>query len=123
MQLFFKLGMKKRFHIKNNYEFQEIINKGKRVVTKNYILYYDQAKMVRNDRVGISASKKLGNAVERNKIRRQVRMMVDEISDFNRGVDIIIIVRNNYLSCSYEDNKKQLFKAYEKVYNNTVDEL
>lgn len=37
--------------------------------------------------------KKLGNAVVRNKIKRQVRSMVDDCFDFNEAFDTIIIVR------------------------------
>ena len=115
--------MKKRYRIKRNEEFQQIIHKGKKVVARGYIVYYDKAVMLTNDRVGISVGKKLGNAVERNKIKRQVRMMVNELTDFNRGLDIVIIVRNRYNDRTFEENKKELLKVYESVYNSIVDEL
>ncbi|MBQ9036581.1 MAG: ribonuclease P protein component [Erysipelotrichaceae bacterium] len=114
--------MKKRYRIKKNEEFQQIIHKGKKVVAKAFIVYYDKSVMLMNDRVGISVSKKLGNAVERNKIKRQVRMMVNEITNFNHGLDIVIIVRNRFNDRSYQENKKELLKVYETVYNNDVDQ-
>lgn len=114
--------MKKRYRIKKNEEFQQIIHNGKKVVARGFIVYYDKSVMLMNDRVGISVSKKLGNAVERNKIKRQVRMMVNEITNFNHGLDIVIIVRNRFNDRSYQVNKKELLKVYETVYNNDVDQ-
>ena len=114
--------MKKRFRVKRNEEFQQIIKEGTKIVTKSFIAYRNGARMLTNDRVGISVSKKLGNAVERNRIKRQVRMMVMEITDFHSGFDSVIIVRNRYNERSYEDNKKELLKIYETVYNDDVDQ-
>ena len=110
-------SMKKRFKIKRKEEFQKIIKARKRLVGKGFIVYYSQPLNVSNDRVGISVSKKLGNAVVRNRIKRQVRMMVGEITDFHNGLDVIIIVRNDYLTRSFDENKKELLKLYESVYN------
>ena len=66
-------------------------------------------------RVGISVGKKLGNAVVRNKIKRQVRMMVDEIFDFTEKFDTIIIVRPKYHEENYGNNKKGLERLKKKV--------
>lgn len=115
--------MKKRFRVKSNEEFQAIITKGKRLAGKGFVIYYAKSAMVTNDRVGISVGKKIGCAVERNKIKRQVRMMVDELVDFHKGIDTVVIVRSSYLDRDFETNKKELSKMYESVYNKVVDEL
>ncbi len=73
-------------------------------------------------RVGISVSKKLGKAVVRNKIKRQVRMMVQEVFDKNQKKDFIIIVRNNFLECSYRDNRKSLESLCNKM-NRRMEKL
>ncbi len=114
--------MKRRFRVTRNEDFQEIIHNGKSVANRCFVVYYYKRRAVTNDRVGISVSKKLGNAVERNKIKRQVRMMVSEITDFKHGFDSVVIVRKNYLQGSYRANKKELNMLYEKVYND-LDEL
>ena len=66
-------------------------------------------------RVGISVGKKLGKAVQRNKIKRQVRMMVQEIYDFSENFDTIILVRVKYKEESYLNNKKLLERLVKKV--------
>jgi len=57
-------------------------------------------------RVGISVSKKLGNAVTRNKIKRQLRMMIQECFHFDEEVDYIVIVRKRFLDNTYIENKR-----------------
>ena len=49
-------------------------------------------------RVGISVSSKLGNAVTRNRIKRQVRSMCDSLIDYTKqSLDIVIVVRKPFL--------------------------
>ena len=60
-------------------------------------------------RVGLSVSSKLGNAVVRNRIKRQVRSMCDSLIDYDSGsFDIVVVVRKPYLDGSFNDNKSQL---------------
>ena len=108
--------MKKEFRVKKNEEFEKIITAGNRVTSRRFVLYYHPAAFD-HDRVGISAGKKLGNAVDRVRIRRQVRMMVQEIFDFHSGFDYILIVRPGYLNSDFAASKNDLSVLYESVYN------
>ena len=74
--------MNKEKRIRKNEEFQAIIAKKHSSANRCFIIYYDLKKQ-ENARVGISVSKKLGKAVQRNKIKRQLRMMISETIDFN----------------------------------------
>ena len=105
--------MKKEYRVRKNEEFKSIIKKKRSVANAQYVIYYSN-----NDdhlKVGISVSKKLGNAVVRNKVKRQVRMMVSQTFEKNKKKDYIIIVRNKFLLSSYEDNKKSLEYLYNKI--------
>jgi ribonuclease P protein component len=105
--------MKKQYRIKKSQDFEKIIHKRKSVANKQFVLYYFP-----NDdhlRVGISVSKKLGKAVVRNKIKRQVRMMAQDIFDVDAKCDYIIIVRNQYLKNDFETNKQLLDSLYKKT--------
>ena len=97
--------MKKENRIKKNEEFQSIIKHNKSKSNRYYVLYYANRKHD-YDRIGISVGKKSGNAVVRNKIKRQVRMMLQELCDFNSGYDYILIIRKNYDISQYQQNKK-----------------
>ena len=95
-------------------EFQRIIQKKQFVVNPSFSLYYS-TKQEEQSRFGISCSKKLGKAVIRNKVKRQVRMMLQELDAFTLAFDAIVIVRQNYLVNSYEENKKNLASLIKKV--------
>lgn len=100
--------MKKQFRVKSNERFGEIIHQGKCKKNSAYVIHY-----LNNDeniiKVGISVSKKIGKAIIRNKIKRQIRSMLSEILDFSsKSIDIIIIVKGKYLENSYQENLKLL---------------
>lgn len=107
--------MKKENRIKKNEEFTRIISKKHSVANAVFIMYYDK-RFLDHARVGISVSKKIGNAVSRNKIKRQIRMMFNESFDNETyKMDVIVIVRKKYLENSYFDNKCYLEKLLKKA--------
>ena len=102
--------MKKENRVKKSQEFQSIIHNGKKAVNRSFVLYY-QPSIQEHGRIGISVSKKLGHAVDRNLYKRQVRMMCQEIFDFDTlNYDAILILRYGYTKYDYTANKKNLEK-------------
>lgn len=107
--------MKKAYRIKKNEEFQKIISEKNSVANKNYVVYFTK-KNKNFARVGISVSKKMGDAVDRNLYKRRLRMMIHETFNFNDfEYDIIIIIRNSFKTDTYSENKKQLENILKKV--------
>ena len=100
--------MKKAYRVRKNEEFAQIIGKKHSFSSACFVVYFDQKKLD-NARIGISVSKKLGDAVERNKIKRQVREMCYSLVDFdNCSKDLIVIVRKGYLNNDFSNNKNDL---------------
>ena len=107
--------MKKIYRIKKNEEFSRIIGEKHSCSSANFVVYSSDKKK-ENVRVGLSVSKKLGTAVDRNRIKRQVRQMAKTLVDFENGrKDLIIIVRIPYLKNSYRDNLFDLEKLIKKA--------
>ncbi len=107
--------MKKRNRVRKSQEFQKIIHQGKKAADRHFVLYA-VPKAEKQARAGVTLSKKIGNAVERNKIKRQVRMMCQDLIDFeNASKDIILIVRFGYKDASFEENKNSLEKLLSKA--------
>ena len=77
----------------NNKDFVRLYKKGRYVNSKECVVYYIPNKLPYN-RLGITTSKKIGNAVLRNRARRVIRAAYQqsEIS-FPVGYDIVIVAR------------------------------
>ena len=94
--------------IKANDDFALTIKKGKAQRNQSYVIHY-RTNELNYSRIGISVSSKIGNAVTRNHIKRQVRSMCDELIDYNsHHFDIVIVIKSNYLLNAYDDNKMSL---------------
>ena len=96
--------------IKANDDFATTIKKGKAQRDQSYVIHY-RINELNYARVGISVSSKIGNAVARNHIKRQIRSMCDELIDYkNQTLDIVIVVKQGFLSRTFDDNKQSLRK-------------
>ena len=81
--------------IKKYSEFQKVIEEGEVKKTNFFVAY-----IIRNElgysRFGISVPKKIGTAVLRNRIKRQVRSAIGQSTKFDKAIDVVIIVRRTY---------------------------
>lgn len=107
--------MKKKNRVKKSYEFQQLIHEGNKLVNQSFALYFKE-KVEAEARIGITLSKKIGNAVERNLIKRQVRMMCQDLIPVDTYPnDLIVIVRFGYKDLSFSENKNNLEKLLIKA--------
>lgn len=100
--------MKKKEIVKNNILFNDIIKTGVKVQNKFFII----CKKSNNQpfpRFGIAISKKLGNAVIRNKQKRKVRMILTKNKKiFSKYEDYIIIIRKEVLNTNFQKLEEEL---------------
>ena len=107
--------MKKINVVKSNEEFNLIMNKGKCLKNKYFVLYSMHNKLDKY-RFGISVGKKVTNAVGRNKLKRQVRNILDYHKNlYSNNKDYIIIVRKSSLDENYNVLEENLVKILEKA--------
>lgn len=105
--------MKKINILKNSYDFDRIIKSYKPYKYKDYVIYIE-----RNNldiyKFGLSVGKKLGNAVVRNRIKRQLKAIVDK-KDYQNGFNCIIIVGKGILEKSFTEMDCNLHKAFSNL--------
>jgi len=109
--------MKKEFRILKKKEFDLLISAGKKIENTYFIIHY--LKGQEHPRIGICLSKKIGGSVIRNKIKRQVRSMIDEIKP-TVSVDYIIIIKQNYSTDSYHSIAATLSTLFVKIERNIL---
>lgn len=98
--------------IKASDDFALAIKKGRAQRNQSYVIHY-RPNEFNYVRVGISVSSKLGNAVVRNLVKRQIRSMCDSLIDYNsQSLDIVIVAKANFLNRSYDDNKQSLKELF-----------
>lgn len=101
--------------LKKNYEFSRVFNKGSFYVGRHIIVYALPNKLSSN-RMGISASKKAGNAVIRNKKKRLIRECYKHYEDFMKsGYDIVIAARSEQTVPKYVAILKEFKYLLKKV--------
>ena len=94
--------------IKANEDFALTIKNGRSLKSQSFTIHYLKTSNNRI-RVGISVSKKLGHAVVRNRIKRQIRAMCDSILDYkSNSLDIVVIAKNGFLGKEFRENKQML---------------
>lgn len=101
--------MKKKFRIKKNEEFQQVFQKGESFANRQFVIYMLNKKEQDYFRIGLSVSKKIGNAVMRNQIKRYIRQAFLELN--NQVVnerDYVIIARKPAAEMSYSEVKSSL---------------
>lgn len=101
--------MNKRQRVKKNAEFQKIFKRGKSFANRQFVLYFLPKEGQEEFRIGLSVSKKVGNAVVRNQIKRYIRQSFLELKDeINPNMDYVIIARNQAASLDFHETKKSL---------------
>ncbi len=95
--------MNKVNSLKKNQDFKKVYKEGKNYWNRNLILYVRKNDLDYN-RIGYSITKKIGNSVTRNRVRRRMKEIYRlNQHRFNQGYDVIIIPKKNTVDISYKE--------------------
>lgn len=108
--------MKKKEILKKSNDYTKIINKKNKIKNKYYSIFYIKSN---NTLFGISIPKKTGNAVIRNKIKRQIKNIIDNNKiDIQNNYNYVIIIRKEILELPYKEKEKELVTLLKKIGEN-----
>ena len=107
--------MKRAVTLKENYEFRRMYQKGASAAGGCMVVYCRKNKLGRN-RLGLTASVKLGHAVVRNRARRRLRevyrLHLDELAV---GWDIILVARSRTVTASWKELNDTFLRLCRKL--------
>ena len=101
--------------LKKRYEFRQVQLSGRRIHTPHFLIVV-QPNALQNTRLGITVTKKVGTAVQRNRIKRVVR----EVFRRNRPLfpashDLVFIAKRGSTGVDYSSLLSELQRAAKKL--------
>lgn len=103
------------YKLKKNYEFKKVYNEGRYYVEKYVVMYIIMNNSASN-RVGFSVSKKVGNSVVRNRVKRLMKEVYRKHYDHTKlGYDMVFTARVGSGSADYRMIEKNMISILNKA--------
>ena len=114
--------MKKRFRVKKEKDFSVIFKEGVSFANRRFVIYRLENQK-QHFRVCLSVSKKLGNAVMRNQIKRRIRHILMQYKhQVLSNIDFVVIARKGVELLDYAEMEKNLLHVLKlsKIYQEGI---
>ena len=101
--------------LKKNSDYRRVYSHGKTVADRLIVLYF-LPNNTEKSRFGFTVSKKVGNAVTRNRIRRLLRETCRlNCGLFPAGYDYVLLARREIAGSSYQEVEASLLKLLKRL--------
>lgn len=108
--------MQRQYRLRNNEDFNRVFRFGKSSANRQFVVYVLRNPKTEHFRVGISASKKLGSAVVRNRLRRVVKeIMRHHVGEIAPHHDLVIILRKPVAEMDFHAIEKSLLHVLRRA--------
>ena len=99
-------------------EFLRVYETGRKVVSRYVVLFF-AANALPHSRIGITATKKLGKANIRNRLKRWTREVYrrqrEPLAIDQRSLDVVVNVKPNAADAAFADYSRDLVRALQRV--------
>ena len=110
--------MKRIYSVRSKRDFNKIL-KSKGIKHSSKYLMMSSVK-AEDFKVGISIPKKLANAVNRNKNKRQIKNILHSINPYDNKFHVIIVAKEEWIDLPFEQKEEILIKDFNKLKNKHV---
>jgi ribonuclease P protein component len=108
--------MDRSYRIKKNEQFQDVFKNRRSFANRQFVVYYLQKPDHDHFRFGLSVSKRIGNAVTRNRIKRYIKEVLNEFRDeLLPDYDYVIIARKPVSTMNYHEIKSSLLHVLKRA--------
>ncbi|MGN7457139.1 ribonuclease P protein component [Paenibacillus pasadenensis] len=108
--------MQRKWRLRRREDFARTYRGGKSFANGQFVVYWSRQPIAEPFRLGISASKKIGNAVVRNRMRRVLKEIVRKHADrICERTDMILIVRAGAVGKPTEELEKNVLHVLRKA--------
>lgn len=106
--------MKKEYRVKKSSEIENIMKKKQSKANGYFVIYKNKNHENSHFRFAVSVSKKFGNAVYRNRIKRQIREIISKM-DIMDNYDLFIVIRNKANTLSFSECNDLIVSLVKKL--------
>lgn len=108
--------MKKKYIINKKSEIDSLFNSKNRRGNSYFVIFNKKDGQNINFRFAMSIGRKYGNAVERNKIKRQIRSIIRNNKEYiSNNSNFVIVIRPKAKSLTYKEIEENLVNLLKKL--------
>lgn len=110
------IKVQKELRLTRREDFSKIYRWGKSQANHQFVVYYLPNLQIDQFRLGVSISKKIGNAVIRNRLKRVIKEIVRSYEDYMVDhMDVILIVRKPAVGMEYKELEKSIVHVLKRA--------
>ena len=104
----------KDHRLRKRHEFLSVMRKGRKVVTRHWV-FVAKSNGTAQSRLGVTITKRVGGAVVRNRLKRQLREYFRLGGVSGSGLDIVVIGRNSAVDADFLAGRKSFDLGLKKL--------
>ncbi len=98
--------------LKRSYQFEDVYKNGRRWHSKSTLLFYKKGE---EKLIGLTATKRVGNAIKRNRAKRIYRAIFMEHEPLLCSGSYVFVAKNGIDKLHYEDIKRDVIYCFKKL--------
>jgi len=106
--------MNKQYRLKKSFLIEQLLKRKQSVGSSFYVIYYNLSSE-KISKVAFSVSKKLGNAVFRNKEKRILREIVRKNLDKIYNYELLIVEKRNAINLTFIEKEREIIRLLSKI--------